>query len=121
MRAKNIAVVLITVGSLVVGLSLLGGVDLLARHFCEFPAAGGVCGLLQGITGALNHLGSIQALFIFFAPTVFMALLILVGRQFDAPAFCDRNNFVPFRSLVCALRYDEQHWLSLKTNSPNTR
>lgn len=109
--------ILILVVSLLIGPSLLGGVDLLARHFC-IAGAGGFCGLLQGIAASLNHLSSIQALFIFFAPSLFVLFFISLWIV-NAPeifAFFNESTLVQDSPRVGS---GESHWLKIKLNSPN--
>jgi len=117
MKLNKFTILLLTL-SLLIGPSLFGGVDLLAQHFCS-AANGSVCGMLQGIAAILNHLGSIQALFIFFAPAVF-ALLIIFSKYLYKAEFSIGNIFIKFIRLVSIARFGELHWAAIKTNSPNS-
>ncbi len=112
--------VLVLAASLLIGPSFLGGVDLLARHFCTLNT-GGLCGLLQGMAASLNHLGSIHALFVFLAPSVFAALifLFLSYRHHSESSLYTVRRYTPPVPAVCVTVPEERFWLTLKTNSPN--
>ncbi len=118
MQARKITIAVL-IAALIVGPSLLSGVDLLTRHFCTASASGGFCGFLQGIAAALYHFGSVQALFLFFAPIIFALFLIASLAVKNTPEISGLINKTSLTDNYTRLSFGESRWLKIKLNSPN--